>query len=368
MFKGHCEVAPARAFLESAGIHPDERREFCGLPVSSVALGTYLGAMDFSTDHKVAQATVMAADAGINCFDSAINYRGQRGEKSLGEGFRRLFLMGKVKREQVFVSTKGGFVPFEGVAEEDYTALFHREYVDKGIAAESDLIAECHCFHPAFLENQLERSRRNLGLETIDLYYLHNPETQLEEVPARVLEERLLDAFRFLERARTEGRIQYYGLATWDGFRVGTDALDHLDLVKIVEIAQAAVPHGGSHGLKAIQLPLNLAMNESAFKATQRGASAISAAQRLGLSVAVSAPLYQSRLCDSDMPEFLTKYFPEGLTDAQRALLFAVSVPGVASAMTGMKEKEHVDENAAILRMARLSDAALDHLRTTLRK
>ena len=84
--------------------------------------------------------------------------------------------------------------------------------------------------------------------------------------------------------------------------------------------------------------------------------------------MAVSAPLYQSRLCDSDMPEFLTKYFPEGLTDAQRALLFAVSVPGVASAMTGMKEKEHVDENAAILRMARLSDAALDHLRTTLRK
>jgi aryl-alcohol dehydrogenase-like predicted oxidoreductase len=368
MFKGQCEAAAAADFLQSQDIHADQRRELCGLPVSAVAMGTYLGAMDFSTDHKVTQATVLAAAAGVNCFDSAINDRGQRGEKSLGEGLRRLFLSGKATRQQVFVSTKGGFVPFEGTPEEDYMALFRREYADKGIVAESELVAECHCLHPSYLNDQLEKSRRNLGLETIDLYYLHNPETQLEEVPARVLEERLLEAFRFLEEARVQGRIQFYGLATWDGFRVGTDALDHMDLVKVTEIAQAAAPKGQRHGLRAIQLPLNLAMNESAFAATQRGASAISAAQRLGLSVAVSAPLYQSRLCDSNMPEFLTKHFPDGLTDAQRALLFATSVAGVSSAMTGMKEAAHVAENTALLRMPKLSAEALDGLRTMLRK
>ena len=42
-----------------------------------------------------------------------------------------------------------------------------------------------HCMSPAYLENQIERSRRNLGMETIDLFYVHNPESQLATFPAR---------------------------------------------------------------------------------------------------------------------------------------------------------------------------------------
>ena len=60
-------------------------------------------------------------------------------------------------------------------------AYFHREYVETGVLDPAELAGGMHCMSPAYLENQIERSRRNLGLETVDLFYIHNPESQLAE-------------------------------------------------------------------------------------------------------------------------------------------------------------------------------------------
>lgn len=355
MFKGQNQEPASSAFLEKSGVSAVLRRDFCGSKVSAVAMGTYLGAMDFPTDRLVTQATLEAAAMGVNFFDSAINYRGQRGERALADGLRQLFLTGRMKREEAFVSTKGGYVPLESGAGEDEKAIFLREYAGKGIVPAGELVAECHCMHPAYLEDQLERSRRNLQLETIDLYYIHNPETQLEEYPERLFYERLHEAFSFLEKARADGRIGAYGLATWDGFRQIPDAPGHLDLKKALAAAQAAAPTAADCGFKAIQLPFNLVMLEAAFLRTQdrpgaQSQSTVECAKELGISVAVSAPLYQGRIA-GDLPPFIQKHFKgRGLTDAQIALLFALSVPGVASAMTGMKDPGHVRENTALLK------------------
>ena len=69
-------------------------------------------------------------------------------------------------------------------------SLSNKEDIDRGISlaalretlasefklTEQDFLGS-YCLHPSFLKRQVEVSRRNLGLETIDLMYLHNPET-----------------------------------------------------------------------------------------------------------------------------------------------------------------------------------------------
>ncbi len=57
---------------------------------------------------------------------------------------------------------------------------------------EEDIVATCHCLNPNYLEDQLERSLSNIGVEKLDLYYLHNTvETQLPLIGAEKFRERL---------------------------------------------------------------------------------------------------------------------------------------------------------------------------------
>lgn len=367
MIKGQATLEAAGAFLEKKGLHLDQRRTFCGIPVSSLAFGTYLGAMDEATDRLVTLACLKAIELGANFIDTAINYRGQRAERSIGEAFRRGLLAGGFKREEIFVSTKGGFVPYEGAPTSAIAALFEERYVARGLARKSDLIAGCHCIEPAYLKDQIDRSRGNLQLETIDLFYVHNPETQLEELPARIFYDKLERAFEALEGEVRAGKIAAYGMATWDAFRDEDTSQTHVSLEKCVEAALAAAKKTGSRGhhFKAVQLPLNLAMPEGALIPTQDVAGgkfpAIEAAKKLGLNVATSVPLFQARLCHG-LPDFIVNAFPKDYSQAHCALAFATSFPGVDSAMLGMKQIEHVEHDLRFLGLPRLAAGALDKI------
>ncbi|MEW6058296.1 MAG: aldo/keto reductase [Bdellovibrionota bacterium] len=364
MFKGKATQRAAEDYLKRHGVNPAQMREFCGIPVSALALGTYLGGMDEVTDSKVTQACLLALELGCNFFDSAINYRAQRAERSIGEALRRAILSGKAKREEIFVSTKGGFVPFESQPVPDVVGLFEDRYVKTGVANRADLIAGCHCMEPAYIENQIDRSRANLQLETIDLYYLHNPETQLEELPERLFYEKLEKAFIALEKAVQSGRIGAYGMATWSAFREELGAQTAVQLERCVVAAERAAESLGleKHHFAAIQTPLNLAMPEAALIRTQRLGQdilpAIDAAHVLGLSVAVSVPLFQARLCHG-LPDFIVEKFPERFSQAQCALSFATAFASVDVAMVGMKMAEHVRHNLEFLRTEGLSEGEL---------
>ena len=114
---------------------------------------------------------------------------------------------------------------------------------------------------PAYLENQIERSRRNLDLETIDVFYVHNPESQLAEVRREVFYERLRDAFAMLEKQVAARRIAYYGVATWSGFRLAEGSRDHMSLEEVEALAREA--GGEQHHFRVVQLPFSLAMPEA---------------------------------------------------------------------------------------------------------
>src|SRR5450631_441649 len=311
----------------------------------SIGLGTYLGEPDDATDRSYTEAIVTALGSGINLLDTAINYRHQRSERNMGAALAQLIEAGKVNRDEVLVCTKAGYLSFDGSMPADPRGYFLREYVEPGIIDPAQLAGGMHCMAPAYLENQIERSRRNLGLETIDVFYLHNPESQLAEVPRDLFRQRLKDAFAMLEKQVKAGKLCYYGLATWGAFRVAEGERDSISLFEAVQIARDIA--GDHHHLRFVQLPFNLAMPEAYALANQaigrEKMSLISAASRLGVAVIGSATLYQGRLTQ-DLPEVVACILSLR-SDAENAIQFSRSAPGLTTSLIGMGRKQHVPLN-----------------------
>ncbi len=158
-------------------------RKFQGLSLSNVGMGTYLGNPDENTDKLVVQAIKKSILAGINVIDTAINYRAQKAERSVGKAITELIDDNKINRNEIFISTKNGYVTNDGDIKEEFWEYVNREYVKKGIIQSNDISSGYHCMTVPYLEDQLNRSRQNLGLHCIDLIYLHNAvEGQLQDI------------------------------------------------------------------------------------------------------------------------------------------------------------------------------------------
>ncbi len=313
---------------------------------SSLGLGTYLGNSDASTDDLYAQAIASAFESGINVFDTAINYRFQRSERVLGKVLNQLIGEGKINRDEIVLCSKGGFFPFEGAMPANPGEWIKTHYIDTKLIRAEDVVAGCHSMHPRYLENQLNQSLKNLGVETLDVYYLHNPETQLEEVDDKEFKNRIRHAFEFFERAIAEGKIRAYGVATWSGFRQSPDAQDYLGLEDLVMLAREVA--GPNHHFKYVQLPFNIAMPEAWIMANQRyGASVLPLlrmAPHLDMTVVASGSLLQGKL-SKGLPQFVMDHFKECQTPAQANLTFSRSVQGLTTSLVGMKSTAHVFEN-----------------------
>lgn len=323
-------------------------REQQSLWLSSLGIGTYLGEADVRTDEAYTDAIVEAVQSGVNVIDTAINYRFQRSERSVGAALAELARRGYA-REELVICTKGGFLTPDGDMPTDAGEYFNREYVETGILQDGDVAAGCHSMAPKFIADQLERSRRNLGVETIDAYYLHNPETQLGEVPREMFNTRLRAAFEFLESAVAAAKIHFYGLATWNAFRQSENAQDYLSLAAMESIARDVA--GSSHHFRFVQLPCNLGMTEALTRANQTldGAQApiVAAASKLGITLVASAAMLQGQL-SRGLPPFVTNAL--GMkSDAERAMQFVRSTPGITTALVGMSRVEHVRENLSIV-------------------
>jgi aryl-alcohol dehydrogenase-like predicted oxidoreductase len=336
---------------------PEHFSQQQGLLMSSLGLGTYLGHWDERTDRMYQESIRRAIELGCNVIDSAINYRFQRSERAIGAALRQLFDSGKASRDEIVIATKGGFFPFDDAPPRDARGWLIENVINKGLARAEDIV-DSHCMSPSYLQDQLNRSLDNLGVETIDIYYVHNPETQLEATGRDEFMQRVRAAFELLERAARDGLIQFYGTATWNGYRTGPDSGDHLSLAEMVEAARLV--GGPSHHFRVIQLPFNLGMPEALTLTNQvigdEKLSTLEAARRLGLIVMCSASLLQSRLTQS-LPAFVGEALTGLTSDAQRAIQFVRSTPGVATALVGMSQRSHVEEN---LMLAKLPPAPLE--------
>lgn len=298
--------------------------------VSNIGLGTYLGKPDDETDLAYTDAIETALQAGINFLDTSLNYRNQRSERAVGAALQRCFESGAFQRDEIVVCTKAGYLVADAVPHNAPKA--------------GDIVGGVHSMAPAFLADQLDRSRNNLRLDTIDVFYLHNPETQLSHIGSDDFYARVRDAFKYLEQAADAGHIRYYGTATWDGYRRRPGTPEGLSLQRLVEIARDI--SGERHRFRFIQLPFNFAMPE-AFSLIRDGKSVLALAAEHNVTAVASASLLQGRL-SRNLPDEIATKLPEATTDAQRSLQFARSTPGITVALAGMSKAAHVLENTAL--------------------
>ena len=336
---------------------PEHFRRQQDLCMSSIGLGTYLGHWDERTDRMYQESVRRAIELGCNVIDSAINYRFQRSERAIGAALKQLFEAGKASRDEIVITTKGGFFPFDGEPPRDPRGWLTENIIDTG-AARPEQFVDSHCMSPSYLENQLGHSLQNLGVDTIDVYYIHNPETQLEGVTREEFFNRVRAAFEFLESAAAGGQIGSYGTATWNGYRQAPDSRDYLSLSSLVDLAREV--GGSDHHFRVVQLPFNLGMPEALTAANQaiegETVTILEAASRLGITVMCSASIFQAKLAQN-LPRFVGAALTGLGTDAQRAIQFVRSTPGVTTALVGMSQRSHVEEN---LMVARIPPAPLE--------
>jgi aryl-alcohol dehydrogenase-like predicted oxidoreductase len=314
-------------------------RDIGGLTVSSLGLGTYPGAADEITDLAYEQSALVALRCGINVLDTSLHYRNQRSERALRSALRIVINANELQRDQIFVATSAGLLTPGAIPES-----LHEEDVAGGV----------HSLQPDFLEDQTNRSRENLDLDTLDLLYLQNPETQLPFVSLAVLEHRLQLAFERLEKLSSERLIRWYGLATWEGFTTP----EHLNLERIIDLARYV--GGEEHRFRFIQIPFNLATIEAYLHRDEQGVSVLKMAERAGIHVVAGASLHQGQLVH--LPEVIRDRIPGFDSDAARAIQFSRSTPGISIALAGMSSAEHVRENLEVARVPPLSRPDYDKL------
>jgi aryl-alcohol dehydrogenase-like predicted oxidoreductase len=330
-------------------------RDFAGLRLSSIGMGTYLGDLTKEDDVAVENAVYDSVMSGaINVIDTAINYRAMKSEKSIGRALLRLASAGRISRDQIFISTKNGYITNDGdFPNVDVMEYMHRMYIATDVITADDISSGYNVMNPDYLAKCIDKSLANMHLSTIDLVYIHNAfESWHEDVDRKTFSGMLARAFALYEEYRKAGKLRYYGMATWTCFRTPKESREHFSLEDAMKIAQQA--GGKDHGFRFIQLPYNLAYSEALLQKNQavngKDMTILEAAEKLGIGVFTSAPLFQGRLLQAQIPDYA------GATGSVAKLVQVMrSSPAVVAPLLGQKKPEHVQENLKVADMPPLT-------------
>jgi len=358
------------SYLKKFGNYSKDFYRFNGeLFFPSLGIGTYK-AEPYKEDNYIinyAEAIKMALRRGINLIDTAINYRYQMSEREIAEALNEMFAEGEIKREEVIIASKGGFIPLDFPFPKNPYGWIQENIINAGLANAEEIVIDQHCMTPAYLRWSCEQSLRNLEMECIDIFYLHNPETQLGYIDHETFYARIEAAFTMLETLRNENKIVNYGVAAWNGFLYESDHTEYLSLAKMVEIARRV--GGENHGFKYLQSPFNLAKPHAYGYANQQCEDGkfyplMHACAAYGLTYLGSSPLLQKNLFKKAFSPNVAELMNTGeLNDVASALQFARSA-GAITAIFGAVDPVHVIDNAIL---GYLPEASVESVNTLMR-
>jgi len=324
------------------------------LAVCRLGWGTQTGEWKNIIDLKLESALPPILDAGVNLVDAGPAYRARRSQAAVGRALAKAVRGGAATREELVLTTQVGFLALDR-KEEDVLEFLRRRELPGGGLEESDFVGGAWSLHPDWISRQLELSCELAGVEAFDLLLLAAPELAYH-AGRQAGDATLLKAFARCEELRAAGRIGGWGLSSLDGFRAGADdAPTRLDPARLAELALRAA--GPDPGLKAVMLPYSLGMLDLLNARTPSGAGLQSALDAAGWFVIGALSLGQGQLAQG-LPPAISRAMPELASDAQRALQFARSTPGLDCALVGMKTREHIAENLALLAHPPLDAAA----------
>jgi aryl-alcohol dehydrogenase-like predicted oxidoreductase len=320
-----------------------------GLFFSSLGLGTFRKEPYREENYlrSYEDAIQEALNQGCNHFDTAINYRYQESEKELGRALKKAFQEGRIKRDEVIIATKGGFLPLEFPFPDNPYEWIQKNIIDSKLATKEEVVVDQHCLSVPFLEWSLNKSLENLNLKSVDIFYIHNPETQLGYVSKWEVYQRLHRCFQWCESKIKEGKIGSYGIATWNGFSYMPEHVEHLNLASLVRIAREV--GGKNHGFKFVQFPYNLGKTSAYTVLSQtldsgEVLSPFGAAKALGIEIILSSSLLQMNLFKRPFSDRAAALLG-GNSDVQSALQFARSAEGATCALFGSQDPLHVKHN-----------------------
>ncbi|MFT5661134.1 MAG: aryl-alcohol dehydrogenase-like predicted oxidoreductase [Sulfurimonas sp.] len=333
--------------------------------ISSLGLGTFrkepYREENYIVNYK--DSVKMAVLNGINLIDTAINYRYQVSEEEIGEALEELFEEGKASRDQLIITSKAGFLPLEFPFPENPYKWITENVIESGLATKEEIIIDQHCLSPKYLRWSVEKSLKNLKLKTLDILFLHNPETQLGYVDYDTLLKRIEKSFKLFEKLVQEGKIKSYGIATWNGFLYEDTHKEYICLGDIVKIAQKV--GGKNHNFKYVQSPFNLGKPEAYNFTNQKGPDGryytlLQAVNGYGLQLMASSSLLQLNLFKGKFSSRIgAEMGTSDFNDVTSALQFARS-GGVVSALFGAVDPNHVEENLTLAYLPSASKNNMD--------
>ncbi|MBC8071222.1 MAG: aldo/keto reductase, partial [Deltaproteobacteria bacterium] len=259
-----------------------------GLSVSPIGFGGR-GIRDDDALHR--RALGMALDGGVNLIDTSSNYGDGRSETLVGIALAHAVQQGSLRREQVVVVTKLGYLQGNDLARARARVQSFEDMVvvDEGC---------WHCIHPTFLREQLADSLVRLGLARIDVVLLHDPECFLAhdrvhaDGAARrgAYDDRLRRAFACLEQLADAGAIGWYGVSS-NGLSLPEHDLRYTSTQRLVELAHEV--GGDGHRFGVVELPMNLLELGAATlqHPSEGGRTALQVAGAADLGVLVNRPL-----------------------------------------------------------------------------
>jgi len=269
-----------------------------GLTTSRLGFGTYR--VDTrEPEHR--EALKKALREGVNLIDTSTNYMDGDSERLVGSVLCELVKAGELTREEVVVISKIGYVQGDNLKQAEARERAGRPYPDMVKYGEGIW----HCMHPDFLNDQLTLSLDHLGLATLDVCLLHNPEYFLSEAAHHeggdlattrdAFYRRIEQAFAFLESQAAAGRIRYYGVSSNTVTAHPSDA-EATSLSRLCDAARAAASAQGKsrHHFAVLQCPMNLYEAGAAVTpntGVDQRETVLEAAQREGIAVLVNRPL-----------------------------------------------------------------------------
>jgi len=358
---GYATAEGTRKFMENAfknGMANSHFRSFNNLNFSSLGIGTYLGQLTAEDDIDLENAIYHSLKSGaVNVIDTAINYRSMKSEKNIGHAIKRLIEDKIISRDQVFISTKNGYITNDG----DYPTIdvleyMHKMYISQGIIDSKDISSGYNVLNPNYIRKCIDKSLTNMQLDTIDLVYIHNAyESWFQDISRSEFNEKIRKVFQVYEEYRSKNKIRYYGMATWTCFRLPRNEEGYLSLEDMVRIAEDVA--GKDHGFRFIQLPYNLAYREAYSLRNQtvnsdNDLTILEACNKLNIGVFTSVPLLQAKLFDVKIPDYL------GI-DNQLLKIVQItrSTPNVIAPLLGQKKLNHVKENIELAKVAPLNNS-----------
>lgn len=358
-------------YLKKFGNYSKDFYRFNGeLFFPSLGIGTYKPE-PYKEDNYIvnySEAIKTALRNGIHFIDTAINYRYQMSEREIGEALREMIKAREITREEVIITSKAGFIPLDFPFPDNPYGWIQETVVAPGLSTKEEIVIDQHCMTPKYLRWSCEQSLRNLSLETIDIFLLHNPETQLGYVERETFYGRIEAAFRLFEELRAENKIGAYGIAAWNGFLYEEDHTEYISLARIVEIARRI--GGEEHGFKYLQSPFNMAKPHAYGYANQQCEDGkyyplMHACARYDLSFLGSSSLLQKNLFKRPFaPKIGELMNTVELSDVASALQFARSA-GAITAIFGAVEPAHVIDNTIL---AYLPDASAEAMESLIRE